>query len=232
MYELQAARRGIAVLVGLAAPFIGSSALAGTALTRTNDSFCEIAQYYSADTARKPATVVHADFDSFKKSKTQIEPLEIHQFVQFANDDRKAPRRISCKLKSRDHLVSHYGAAAAGTVQHTCRDLHHRMVRNVFESLSAAERARVRFPLERIRLEPDTKTLRGSAWVTEYSYVWEHAGDDLHLAAKALHVDYTDWRWRLAPEKFRGVYYCHLIAPEYLRAILLGTESPPPRAAD
>jgi hypothetical protein len=232
MYESQVARRGVAVLVGLAALVIGSLVSAGTALTRTNDSFCEIAQYYSADTAHKPTTVVHADFDSFKKSKTSVAPLEIHQFVQYADGERKKPRRISCKLKSRDHLVAQYGAAAAGAVQHTCRDLHHRMVRNVFEGLSADERARAQFPLERVRLEADTKTLLGSKWVTDFSYVWAQPEDELHLAAKALHVDYTDWRWRLAPEKFRGVYYCHLIAPEYLRDILLGTESPPPRTSD
>jgi hypothetical protein len=232
MYESQVARRVTALFLGLATVVLASQANAGLPLTRTNDSFCEIAQYYIADTAKKPNTVVHADFDSFKKSKTKIDPLEIHQFVLYADDARLQPRRISCKFKSVDHLVTYYGAAAAGTRQHSCRDLHHRMTRNVFGSLSADERTRVRFPLERIRLEADVTTLLGSKWVADFSYVWETADGELHLASKALPVDYTDWLWRLAPEKFRGVYYCHLIAPEYLRAIMLGAESPPARATE
>jgi hypothetical protein len=204
-----------------------SHATAATPLTRTNDSFCEIAQYFSANTARKAATVVHADFESFKKSKTRIAPLEIHQYVQYADSAKLQPRRISCKLKSVDHLVEHYGAADAGPEQRTCRDLHHRMALNVMQSLTPAEQAAGRFPLERIRLEGDRKTLLGSKWIADFSFVWASPDGDLHLASKALHVDYTDWVWRLAPEKFRGVYYCHLIAPEYLRAILTGQESPP-----
>ncbi len=221
-------RSASAMLVAVAVAVFGSSAMAAAPLTQTNDSFCEIAQYFSANTARKAATIVHADFESFKKSKTRIEPLEIHQYVQYADTDRRQPQRISCKLKSVDHLVSRYGAADAGPEQRSCRDLHHRMVLNVVASLTSEERATLRFPLDRIQLEGDRKTLLGSKWIADFSYVWATPDGNLHLASKALHVDYTDWLWKIAPEKFRGVYYCHLIAPEHLRAILTGREPPPP----
>jgi hypothetical protein len=205
---------------------------AAAPLAATNDSFCEVAQYLISNTAQKPRNVVHADYESFKKSKTSIDPFETHQFVTYADADKRSPQRISCKLKTVDHLASRFGAAAAGPVQNTCRDLNHRIARSVFATIPEGARASLKYPLDKIRLEGDVNSLMGSKWVADYQHVWAAPDGRLHVFAKTLHVEYTDWLWRWAPEKFRGVYYCHLIAPEYLRALMLGAAQAPAKAAE
>jgi hypothetical protein len=208
---------------------VASASAREAPLTRTHDAFCEVAQYYISNTAQRPRNVVHADYESFKKSKTSVAPLETHQFVSYADDARTQPVRISCKLKTVDHLVAQFGAAAAGPAQNTCRDLNHRIAQNVFASLTDAERASARYPLGKIVLEPDRNHLTGSKWVSDYQNLWAEPDGTLHLLAKTLYVEYTDWVWRWAPEKFRGVYYCHLPAPEYLRSLIVGTAKAPAR---
>ncbi|HPF24957.1 MAG TPA: hypothetical protein P5528_05230 [Steroidobacteraceae bacterium] len=199
----------------------------GSALLRTNAAFCLAAQYLMADTTETPTVELHGDFESFKKSKTSIAPFGIHQFVQYADDRQSLPTRISCKLKTVDHLQNEYGAQAAGPTQLSCRDLNAIMVRNVFAAMSKEEQARVAIPLARIWLEPDLNSVLGSKWVADYQHVWQAADGGLHLFAKTLHVPYEHWLWRFAPERFRGVYYCHLVAPEYLRALVLGESTAP-----
>ncbi len=215
------------ILTVAAVAATGAQATGGAAMTRSNDAFCLAAQYLMADTTKTPTVEVHEDFESFKKSKTSIAPFGIHQFVQYADDRRSLPMRISCKLKTVDHLQSALGAQAAGPTQLACRDLNALMVRNVFAAMSSEDRARVQIPMARIRLEPDVNTVLGSRWVADYQHVWQDAEDELHLTAKTLHVPYEHWLWRFAPERFRGVYYCHLVAPEYLRALVLGERAAP-----
>jgi hypothetical protein len=220
-----------AVFVAATLPLLGgvTTAFASLPLAATNDSFCEVAQYLISSTTQKPTTVVHKDYEAFKKSKTSVTPLEIHQFVTYADAAGTQPMRISCKLKTVDHLVSQFGATGAGPQQNTCRDLNHIMVRNVYATLVLEGQADVKFPLERIRLEPDDNHFMGSAWVSDYQSVWGTPDGGMHLLAKTLHVPYTHWLWQFAPEKFRGVYYCHLVAPEYLRALMLGQVAVPDR---
>ncbi len=229
---------GVSAVLGklalLAILIVGlSEALAGSApLANTNAAFCEVAQYLISNTAQRPRNVMHGDYESFKKSKTRIEPFETHQFVSYADAAHTQPMRISCKMKTVDHIVAHYGAAAAGPIQNTCRDLNHRIANNVFAALTEEQRARAKYPLAKIVLEPDRKHLMGSKWVSDYQSLWATPDGTLHLLAKALHVEYTDWIWRWAPERFRGVYYCHLVAPEHLRAMILGEQSAPARIKD
>jgi hypothetical protein len=214
----------LVMLLGVAPP-----AKAGLPLATTNDSFCEVAQYLISSTAQKPANVIHKDYESFKKSKTSIAPFEIHQFVTYADAAGTQPMRISCKLKTVDHLVAQFGATAAGPQQNTCKDLNHIMARNVYATMVLEGATDVKFPLERIRLEPDDNHFMGSAWVSDYQSLWGTPDGGMHLLAKTLHVPYTHWLWQFAPEKFRGVYYCHLVAPEYLRALMLGQVAVPDR---
>jgi hypothetical protein len=229
-------RRGLAGATGasiaIAGLLAGATAVQAAApLTATNERFCEVTQYLLANTTQRSENVVHPDYEAFKKSKTRVNPLQTHQFVLYADAARTQPTRVSCKMKTVDHLVLQFGVAAAGPAQNSCRDLNHRIARNVFQSLDATEQARAVFPLARIRLEPDQTVIVGSKWVSDFQHVWQ-SGNELHLFSKALHVDFTDWLWRLAPEKFRGAYYCHLIAPEYLRRIVLGEVAAPSQAAD
>ena len=46
------------------------------------------------------------------------------------------------------------------------------------------------------------------------------------MKAKGFQVDFTDPRFARAPERFRGVHYCHFIAPEFFARLLAGRADP------
>jgi hypothetical protein len=76
-------------------------------------------------------------------------------------------------------------------------------------------------------LHEDENRVTGSSWTAPYQHVWGE-GDRVHVRAKALLVLWDDWRWKLAPDRFRGMHYCHLITSEYARALMLGQLRAPP----
>lgn len=185
----------------------------------TDTEFCARAQQLIAGTTRVPRNVVHTDFEAFKESKAAIRPLETHQFV-LADEPSGLPLRISCKMKTPDQLNIEYGAGAAAAAPKSCADIQRRTVASVYASLAPAERSRA-LPRERIVLDADEVTWMGTSWLRPYRFVYEGEGGRLHLAAKSLHIDWTNRAFAWAPDSVRGVYYCHLIAPEYLRSIVL-----------
>lgn len=180
--------------------------------------FCVRAQRTMAGTNLTARNVVHPDYESFKKSKAMIDPLQTEQFVLYEDDARQRPLRISCKLKSPDLIGATYGAAAARDPELSCAHLHREIVEGVFASLTSEERARL--AIERVVYQPDETTFMGSSWIEPFEFAWR-SGDTLHLKAKRLRVDWNDPWFAWAPDRVRGVVYCHLIAPEYLRRLAL-----------
>ena len=80
-------------------------------------------------------------------------------------------------------------------------------------------------------LDADDVKLTGSRWITAHQFAWTGADGLPHLQARRLRADWTDWRWRLAPQSWRGTYYCQLASPEYVHRLLLGQVVPVPRAS-
>lgn len=193
----------------------------------TSDSFCVGVQQALAGTNLPMRNDVHDTFESFKKSKVSIQPLTIHQFVLFDDSARTQPLRISCKTKTADQLNETYGANSATGGGAQCRDIHRAIVKSTWNGLTPEERARSADAPNRILLDADRNTYMGSRWVSDYDYVYRDAEGRLHLFAKTLHVAWDDWRFAWAPDRVRGVQYCHLIAPEHLRRIMLGEVSLP-----
>jgi hypothetical protein len=175
--------------------------------------------------------VVHTDYQSFVLSKPQIEPLETQQYLQYADDARTRPQMLMCKGKSADHVVAVYGAGAARTdLAATCRDVNRDIVLGAWNALTPAQRAAARVTPQQVMLEADDLKLTGSRWITPHQFAWTDADGRPHLQARRLRADWTDWRWRLAPNSWRGTFYCQLASPEYVGRLLLGQETPPPRA--
>ncbi|MFO1455230.1 MAG: hypothetical protein U1F18_03195 [Steroidobacteraceae bacterium] len=176
--------------------------------------------------------VVHADYAPFVISKPQIEPLETQQYLQYEDEARTRPAMLMCKGKSADHVVAIYGPGAARTdLATTCRDVNRDIVLGVWNSLGLAERAAARVTPQRIMLDADDVKLTGSRWITAHQFAWTGADGLPHLQARRLRADWTDWRWRLAPQSWRGTYYCQLASPEYVHRLLLGQVVPGPRAS-
>jgi hypothetical protein len=174
---------------------------------------------------------VHQEYQPFVLSKPQVEPLETQQFLQYEDSARTRPAMLMCKGKSADHIVTVYGAGAARTdLETTCRDVNRDIVLGVWRALSPAEREAARVTPQRIMLEADDVKLTGSRWITAHQFAWTGADGRPHLQARRLRADWTDWRWQLAPDSWRGTFYCQLASPEYVRRLVLGEATPPPRA--
>ena len=196
-----------------------------TSLASTHDDFCGEVQRRLVTTRLPLRNVIEPDFESFKLSKPGIEPLRTHQFVTRSSDGM--PTAVSCKTKSADHLRSVHGPDAAADPrvsanQHSCRDVHREMIRDIVAQLSPTERAALREPPQQVMLDADALRYTGSQWVKSSAEAYRGEDGRLHLRAYALFAEWEDWRWKIMPESWRGNHYCHLVAPEYIRALMRG----------
>jgi len=207
-----------------------SAAAPAFAEIRTDDQFCNRVQQLILGTQLLARNQLHADYEAFKESKSTLDPYTTQQFVLHEDESGQRPMRISCKFKSADHLNAVYGAGTASTTPRACRDANRDTIQRVYRAIPAAERAALPLPPARILLDGDDIQIMGSRYVAPYQFVYLAPDGTLHIAAKALLVNWDDWRWKLAPDKFRGAHYCHLIAPEYAARLMRGEVSAQPRS--
>ncbi|MDX2223292.1 MAG: hypothetical protein SFV21_11110 [Rhodospirillaceae bacterium] len=195
-------------------------------LGRTTDDFCVTVQQLLEGTAMVSQNEVHPTYDSFKASKAEAKPLLTEQYVLYADEAaRSEPLRISCKAKTGDLLNELYGpGASSGRI--ACQAIHQRIAADVFAGLTDDERAAVKIAATDIVYEADETVVMGSKWVAPFDYAWMNGGK-LHLKSKALLAEWDNILFKLAPPQFRGTHYCHLIAPEHLKRLVLGLASPP-----
>lgn len=212
--------------------FCGSNAFSADVSmpASTDDDMCLRVQHSLAATQIAAQTEVHGDYESFKKSKASIEPLVIHQFVQHEVEDASVPALVSCKTKTPDLLRETYGADVAKDSSLSCRDINRATVMSVWRDLDSARRASVRDTPDRILLDGDLNVMMGTKWIEPYDSIYRDAAGQLHLFAKSLRIDWDDIWFAWAPNSLRGVHYCHLVAPEHLRRVLLGEVIVPQRA--
>ncbi|MBL8199589.1 MAG: hypothetical protein JNK40_01335 [Chromatiales bacterium] len=183
--------------------------------------FCLEAQRVIVRTDVQPTLIVHADFDAFVKSKAAIEPLTIQQYIWYEDDDPGRPVMISCKLKSADHLNEAFGAGtSAGNGR--CQDMNRLTYDRVRAALGAVSVEPVIFdPAEEVR-NTENPGMTGPDWLKPYEMTWRDQSGVLHLRSKGFRVDWTDPQFAAMPGRFRGVQYCHLVAPEYLARLVTG----------
>jgi hypothetical protein len=187
------------------------------------DDYCRAAQRLVTRTMYPVRVQIHDDFDAFVKSKALIEGPTIQQYV-WRNEDG-APVGISCKLKSADHLNLAFGAGTAGP-DGACQDMN----RAVFEklirgNLRPAYTTVVFDPLETVT-NTDEPGMTGPDWLAPYTATRVDEDGALHIKAKGFQVDFGDTRFAQAPARFRGIHYCHFLAPDYFDALLSGRAEP------
>ena len=197
----------------------------------TTPDFCGQLQVYLEGSREAARNVVHTDYAAFVTSKPELQPLRTQQFVEYSDAARSVPVRISCKLKTGDHLNAVSGAGAASDTSRTCRDAHQQMVLAVWASMTRAEMLRVKFNPDTVMLDGDDIRYTGASWKEPYQDMYMGADQRPHFISKALYAGWTDWRWKFMPAKFRGTHYCHLVAPETMRRVMLGELTPPPGPA-
>jgi hypothetical protein len=186
------------------------------------DQYCAVAQKEIAS-ARVPATnVVVRDFQAFAAAAPSVRPLETLQFVQYADERQTRPRMISCKLHSADSIRGAHGLTAAGEST-TCARLNRRTLDAVMNSLTERQKRKMPFKgAVPILLDPDEQVATEAQWLEAFTMVQTDAGGTLRLRAKSLRGDGTSAQRISNRTANAGRQYCHLIAPDYLKRILLG----------
>jgi hypothetical protein len=171
---------------------------------------------------------VHDSFDGFVKSKAIIPDAagaipEIQQFPWF--DPQGAIVGVSCKLKSADHLNLVYGDGTAGP-DGLCQDMNRRVYQALMVAARTLRYTTVVFDANELVMDDERPTMTGPDWLMPYAVTVVDDDGRLHVRAKGFLVDFTDPRFARAPARFRGVYYCHFIAPDYLLALMTGDAEP------
>ena len=183
--------------------------------------FCTQAQQWIVGTSIRSNNTVFEDFEAFTKSKPEIDPLVTTQYSWPQRSKGGAVMQVSCKMKTADHLQTVHGAEAV-VADIGCRGVNTKIFEEVIAAMTDEERSALAFvPGETLIFEDDIVTNQGPVWLEPYAMVRRDASR-LIIQAKGMQNDWNDTRYANAPARFRGTRYCHLISPNYLRALLLG----------
>jgi len=191
-------------------------------------NYCRIAQQVVTQTLQPVDVQRHDSFDEFVKSKAIIPDAtgaipEIQQFPWF--DPQGTIVGVSCKLKSADHLNLVYGDGTAGP-DGLCQDMN----RQVYQALMGSARnhryTAVVFDENELVMNDEQPIMTGPDWLKPYEATVVDDEGRLHVRAKGFQVDFMDPRFTRAPARFRGVHYCHFIAPDHLLAVMIGDAEP------
>ncbi|MGI9341732.1 MAG: hypothetical protein ACR2QV_02715 [Gammaproteobacteria bacterium] len=235
----------LAGIVGTIAPVDG--AYAGKARgqlysTAAVNRFCKGAQGIIANTILEPNNVLFGELgmagipfpppgtpatgfigsDAAPWDGNEGAPLTTTQFVGYGIDSagKDYPQTIMCKMKSWDAIEFYYGPGAAADGA-SCSDI------------NADTYARVLNSLTNPNQEPEVVTevvfdewvtFTGQQWTSEAPATTAYtstADGKVHIVGKPLYVARTNPSPFVGPEK-KGVHYCQIIAPEYLREIIVG----------
>ena len=195
---------------------------AGVDLLAANPAvFCAEAQHIVSNTDKSGEFVVHPDFYGFLRSKTSIDPLTLHVYVWTAPDDPDRAVAISCKMKSADHLNAAFGAGTA-EFDGLCQDMNRETLRQVRAALPAATGRQVMLDPNENAFNDQNPQATGPNWLAPFLLTTEDDAGTLTIHSKGFRVDWLDPRFVNIGERMRGVHYCHLIAPTYLRDLLAG----------
>lgn len=202
---------------------LGSGAAPRLAAVPATDQYCLAAQRVVTRTEVPVKLVRHGEFDAFVSSKAVIEGPTIQQFNWY--DASGVPLGVSCKLKSADHLNAAFGAGSAGP-DGLCQDMNRAVYQLVAKDIGESRYAQVVFDPAETVVNQEQPGMTGPDWLKPYTMTSVDEAGALHIATRGFIVNFTDPQFAKMPERFRGVHYCHFIAPEHLHALLRGEAAP------
>ncbi|TXS96404.1 hypothetical protein FV139_02615 [Parahaliea maris] len=186
-------------------------------LSLSDDNVCAWTLQQVTGSELEAETVVFDSYDEFGGTKAEASPLRVKQF---RSPEGGPARSVACKLSSVEGLIEKAGVdpALLGT-QQSCRVAHQRMLDSIYQALPPAER---RLSPGDFVLEEDETAWTGPTWLrpNPYPALVPLPDGRYSLRAKSLAV-VNEWYVPL-PSSIKGVHYCTLVAPEYLRAVLRG----------
>lgn len=206
------------------------AAIAADGQTQITDTFCTEIQTAIMGNTVPADNMVHPDYESFVLSKASVDPLRNEQFTTLGPDG--APRMISCKMKTPDHIQEVYGEDTVNPEARSCEAINRDNVTAVIASLSEDEANARALSDNDIMFEEDISVMTGQSWTKPFNYVFKTDDGKLRIQSKRMQVDWTNLLFKMAPDRFRGALYCHLIAPEYAKALILGQADLPDPVED
>jgi len=175
--------------------------------------YCAVAQKEIA-TSRVPArNVLVGDYQAFTRASPSVKPLETLQYIGYADPQHTKARMISCKLHSAERI------RAEST---TCARLNRRTLDAVM--LSLTDRQKKKMPFKGsvgVLLDADEQATTEAQWLEAFTMVQTDGGGTLRIRAKSLRGD-GNLKVSSKTRATSGRQYCHLIAPDYLKRILIG----------
>jgi len=181
--------------------------------------YCKAAQRLVTRTLVPVQVVIHEDFDAFVKSKALIEGPTIQQFNWY--DAAGNIQGYSCKMKSADHLNLVFGAGSAGPEGY-CQTMNEQVYDLVMREIDEPHFEQVIFDSNEPIDATVASNMTGPQWLLPYELTSIDAAGALHISASGFVIKFDDPRYQRFPPSWRGTHYCHLVAPEYLAAMLRG----------
>lgn len=190
----------------------------------TGLDYCVEAQQIIAGTELQAESLLHTDYEEFVESKALDKPLTVQQYSSLPLPGDEAVNTVlSCKMKTAERINSAYPAAAGeppvARGDGSCQAVHRAWVDKVASTIPAEQ---LQVSPDELVIDDEDLTFIGPMWLRPWPFEPLYRGDDkrLHIRTRALYVPFS-W-WIPMPDRFKGTYYCHLIAPAYLEAILRG----------
>jgi hypothetical protein len=187
--------------------------------------FCAWAQQVAAGTALTANVVTHTVFEDFVKSKASYSPLTVQQYWSnpVAGPDGLA-QVVSCKMSTAErinhaHQADAPDAAPVATGDESCDKVHREVLAILLNTIPPEALA---VPVDSLRVDKEERTYIGPMWLRPWPFqpLSRDADGLLHIHSRALYVPFA-W-WIPMPDRFKGAHYCHLIAPDFLEAVLRG----------
>jgi hypothetical protein len=224
------------VLIGTAQSLLFSFAMvggSGAAIAQTDfpsddATFCADAQALIAQTEARATNVLHENYDAFVESKAKPFPLETQQFYSSpAAEDAQLNTVVSCKMRTAGSIADAYSDAGEPVTvgeDQSCHFLTTHMLEKVRDSIPHSDAG---LTDQSIVVEEEELTFMGPMWLDPWPFqsAYRDESGGIHLKSRALYVPWSVFI--PAPAAFKGVYYCHLPTPAYLKALLLGEVDAP-----
>ena len=192
------------------------------------DEYCQRAQQIVAKTSLVAEVAIPDDHEVFVKSKATLDPLTVQQF--FSNPvsaDNGMARVLSCKMKTAERINAAQPVSAGQPVvaqgDGSCQAVHRYWLEQLYAKIPVQQRA---LSTEELVIDDEELTFMGPMWLRPWPFepLYRDDAGVLHIRSKALYVPFA-W-WIPMPDRFKGTYYCHLISPLYLEAVVRGEMNP------
>lgn len=200
-------------------------ALAADGQATITDTFCTSIQTSIMGNTVPADNMVHPNFDAFVLSKASVDPLRNEQFTTLGGDG--LPRMVSCKMKTPDHIQEVYGEDKTNDEAKTCAAINQQNVAAVVASLTPEESEKRVLSDAQIVFKEDISVMTGTSWTKPFDFTTRGEDGALHIQSKRMQIDWNNMLFKMAPDRFRGALYCHLIAPEFAKALILGEADVP-----